>query len=344
MRWGVPGRSIIVTSHDTLSSPDFIEKMKNINGKKMLIADEMHWLGARGFAEGLIPEYEMRLGLSATPKRWLDDEGTSILYAYFGETAYEFSLEKALTTTNPSTGRPFLTGYDYYPHFVEMTNIEMENYLKLTEKIRKASFTKGDSSEKNESLELLLIKRQKIIKNSESKYPVLSEILGKEKTSKYGLIYCTPEQIGRVQDLVNSQGIVQHKFTYRESATRRQELIEAFSRGDYNFLIAMKCLDEGVDIPATRTAIFMSSSGNPREYIQRRGRILRDCEGKTKAIVHDVIVLPTIGGYHNDLSEIEKGIVRKELTRYEYFANLARNRVDCLSMILKLKHDLGLIL
>ena len=287
----------------------------------------MHGLGSPKRRGGLIKNYVFRLGLSATPTRWFDDEGTKALRQFFGKTVFEFPLQKAIEMN-------YLTPYEYHPHFVSLTPEEMEQYLEETKKIAREYAKSKNKDKENKLLELLCIIRQKIVTNAVEKYQVLEEILDTQKNLSLCLIYCSPEQIDRVQEILNRRGVINHRFTARENIVERKRILKGFSEGAYDVLVAMNCLDEGIDIPATRIAIIMASSGNPRQYIQRRGRILRKHPGKDKAIIHDFIVIPEVS--MNDdpyLFELERKILRKELKRYEEFARSSVNYLEALNLI-----------
>jgi len=315
---------IILTTHDTFYSENFKKAIQTIDDKILLIADEVHSLGSPKRRCGFIENYVFRIGLSATPTRWFDDEGTQILKKYFSKTIFEFSLKKAIE-------QGYLTPYEYYPHFVSLTPEELEQYQKETKKIAR-EYAKNKEKE-SKWLELLCIIRQKIVTNAIEKYDILEDILNKQKDLSFCLVYCSPEQIDKVQEILNRRGIINHRFTARESIPERKELLKGFSKRAYNVLVAMNCLDEGVDVPATRTAIIMASSGNPRQYIQRRGRILRKCYGKEKAIIHDFIVIADISKEDPDLFQLERKIMRKELRRYMEFAGCSMNRLEALNII-----------
>jgi superfamily II DNA or RNA helicase len=160
---------------------------------------------------------------------------------------------------------------------------------------------------------------------------------------RHCLIYCSPQQIRQVQDLLNRKNIIQHKFTEIEGTrsedryggkSERDYLIEQFSSGVFHALVSMKCLDEGVDVPPARLAIILDNSGNPREYIQRRGRVLRKYPGKEQAVIHDIIVEPTIkSSTSQEFRELERKIIAKELARYRDFAKSAMNSEECLKIM-----------
>ena len=323
---GISRRMIVITTHDTFSSEKFRKIISDVRGPALLIADEVHWLGAPERRLGLLEKYDQRLGLSATPERWLDDEGTSTIMSFFGGTIFEFPLSKAI----PS----YLVPYRYYPHFVQLEGAELDDYKRMTARIAREYSARDDSSRK-QAFELYCILRQKIVVNARAKYQALDEILDSIKEINHCLIYCSEQQIARISDILNKRGIVQHRFTARENVEQRDQLLRSFESGNCQVLVAMKVLDEGVDIPDTRTAIIMASSGNPRQYIQRRGRILRKAPGKDRAVIYDIIVVPNLSGYMpKEYQELEERILKKELLRYKEFAMASQNPAYALNLIL----------
>lgn len=349
---GYTNKLIILTTHTTFSSPDFINIIEN-NVKDtnlFLIADEMHGLGADKTRNGLLSIYTYRLGLSATPERYFDTIGTNLLYDYFNGIVYEFPLDKAIRTINPATGKTYLTPYIYIPKFVTLDNDELEEYMKKTISIAyKIGKVKKDS-EQNELLQNLLFSRANIIKNANSKYRILVDILNDIDTSiKLTIIYTSPQQIDNVMDILKSMRIESHRFTMDEgtvpnikydNVSERDYILHQFADCKFKVLVAMKCLDEGVDIPPARTAILMASSGNPREYIQRIGRIIRRYNGKQDAKIYDIIVTPSFEKLPKELRDIELKIFKKELLRYEEIASIAQNNIEALNTIYDLKNKL----
>lgn len=310
---------VVVTTHDTFSSKKLMNILRPISGRILLIADEVHGLGSPERRKGLMSIYNFRLGLSATPTRWFDEEGTEIIMDFFKKVVFEFPLGKAIESG-------YLSRYEYYPYLVELTLSEFEEYQKLTKKIAAEYQRTKDKARRSELLNLYCIIRQKIIVNASEKYKAFNQILDDLNDFSHCLIYCSPQQIEGVQDILNQHGIVQHKFTAEENPNERKELLASFAKGHYKALVAMKCLDEGVDVPSTRIAIIMASSTNPREFIQRRGRILRLSLGKDKATIYDIIVVPTISGSIDpEFYELEAKIMMNELRRYSEFARSAVN-------------------
>lgn len=344
---GLRENFIVLTTHTTFSSQKFIDIIRKSKGNIFLVADEVHGLGAEKRQNGLIGNYTFRLGLSATPTRWFDEEGTEKIYDFFGNTVYTFSLKEAISTINPVTGLTYLTPYEYKPYFIELNDDEMDEYLLMTEKLTKLYNYSHTDADKEKMLQLLSIKRQKIIKNAANKYNSFIQILEEVGEIKHCLVYCLPEQIETIQGILNQNDIIHHKFTAKEGTkpdtryggvSERTFLLNKFADGIYDSLVAMKCLDEGVDVPPAKTAIIMASSGNPREYIQRAGRILRRYPGKNKAVIYDIVVIPPISNLiDNEFAETEKKIVKKELTRYKEFAYNAINKIECLQAIDKIE-------
>jgi len=348
---GINEKLIVLTTHATFPTDDFIKIIRMINQKLFLIVDEVHGIGSPERKKGLMEDYCFRLGLSATPKRWFDLEGTEKLFDYFGGTVFEFSLKDAINTINPCTGKTYLVPYEYRPVFVGLTEEELQRYERETEKIVKSYYRSKNDEERENLFSLLCIKRQDIIKNAVNKYESFRKILNElgGDTIKHCLVYCSPDQIHKVQDILNEKNIIQHKFTLSEGTTPKEEfggiserefLLRKFADGVYQILVAIRCLDEGVDVPPANTAILLASTGNPREWIQRRGRILRRFPEKEKAIVYDVIVAPWIRGILKpDILELEKKIFKKELIRYKEFAEIAKNSLECLNKVYKVEQE-----
>ncbi|MGA2682028.1 MAG: DEAD/DEAH box helicase family protein [Candidatus Bathyarchaeia archaeon] len=347
---GVIENLTIYTTHNTFSSTDFTEivrenKLDNANLKFFLIVDEVHGIGAPIRRNGLIDEYDFRLGLSATPKRWFDYEGTDRIFDYFKDVVFSFPLKDAIQAG-------FLTPYVYKPFFAFLTEKEMKSYEEETRKVSRAYYASRNDVERDEAYTLLCIKRQRIVRNAENKLIEFQKILDKIGSLQNCLIYSSPQQIKIVQETLNKRNIIQHKFTQQEGTkpeskfeglSERDFLIKRFSEGFYQALVSMKCLDEGVDVPPARVAIILDNSGNPREYIQRRGRVLRLFPGKSIATIYDIIVEPRLNNATPiELKELEKKIVLKELQRYRDFAESSNNVDECLRTLNEIEAAYGI--
>lgn len=339
---------LTITTHTTLSSNHFktiISENKD-DIKAFIIGDEVHGLGSEMRKKGLIDAYDLRLGLSATPKRWFDTAGTRKLYDYFGNIVYEFDLRRAVTRINPATGKTFLTPYRYIPSFVSLTDEELELYTEKTRVIGVKFNQAKNEDERDEFLEKIIFERADILKNAQAKYEVLDDLLSNISPLKWTLIYCSPQQIKTVMRILNHHELIAHRFTMKEGKkpnsnyngiSEREYLLNEFAEGTYQVLVAMKCLDEGVDIPPARNAILMASSGNPRQYIQRIGRVVRRYSNKTEANIYDIAIMPNISLYDSSMSSIEQAIFDKELSRYEEIANNAINSIESLKMIYEIR-------
>jgi superfamily II DNA or RNA helicase len=317
----------VITTHTTFISADFQATIARLNGPSLIIADEAHHLGAERSRQSYPQHIPFRLALSATPDRWFDDEGSAALRSYFGETVFSFPLEKAIGVS--------LTPYYYYPHLVELTPEELESYEELSTKI--AQLAGRDDERAQETLKLLLIRRADLLNKAANKIDELAMLIDASDHIDHTLFYCAPGQIDDVMRLLGwEKGLLVQRFTAEEGARERQQRLADFASGEVQALVAMKCLDEGVDVPSTRTAYVMASSSNPREFIQRRGRVLRKAPGKEFSVIHDMIAVPPAAWTTSQDSatfNIERGIMRRELERFKEFAAPALNKHKAMDVI-----------
>ena len=324
----------ILAVHATASADRFAKAIKNLKPEcTMIIGDEVHGLGAPVLKQAMISNADMRLGLSATPKRWLDEEGTRAIFTYFGTVCFEFPLEKAI-------GK-YLTPYEYIPELVNLNVEEMELYEDLTAKITQlVNMMQKKKIDAEEELKRLLLERSRIVASAEEKLANLLIILRdmikqfreREKSLSHILIYCAPGSHKKVLRAVADLGLKCHEFVHTVCLNDRQKILEQFANGDIQVIVAIKCLDEGVDVPSTRTAFFLASTSNPREFVQRRGRILRLAEGKNKAIVYDFIVVPR-PEYVPLKREIDSGLLKREMPRFAEFSSAATNEFEARSKL-----------
>jgi superfamily II DNA or RNA helicase len=347
---------IILTTHDTLSSEKFIGIIEDVKAPVLLIADEVHGMGSVEHLNGLIEKYQFRIGLSATPNRYFDELGTKKLLRYFDKTVYEFNLHRAINEINPTTNESYLVPYEYHPIFAELDQEEMDRYAILSIQIAILYSKKHRTKEEELLLEKRLRDRQDILKNASEKYPLFTELINrlyKKENQSHTLVYCSPQQIEPVQDIIRqSRKIIQHKFTSEEDATHpqvkysgkteREYLLEKFAEGEYDVLVAIRCLDEGVDVPSTRNAVLMCSSGNPKEYIQRRGRVLRRFPGKDKAIIYDFTAVPNVRDARLNPA-IEQKIFDSQMKRLAKFAKDSMNESEVLRQIFEEKKKYGVL-
>lgn len=318
---GISDYEVVITTYDTAKNPLFYEQISKVQANSFLIADECHYMGATGFRDLPYNNIEARLGLSATPDRWWDETGTHFLKEYFNGVVYEYTLDQAIQANK-------LTPYKYYPQVIDLTDSEIKQYMKLTRQI----IQYFNSKQKDEEhLSVLNRRRSSILSKAEKKIPKLIELLEEKGTENisHSIVYCANGQVNEITQLLAGLGIKVHKFDSTVPNKQRKEILRYFDAGDIQALVAIKCLDEGIDVPSTKTAYFLSSTSNPREFVQRRGRILRTYGGKMLAEIYDFIVLPTDADHSTFTS-----VSRKELPRFAEFANSSITPSHAKNMIL----------
>jgi superfamily II DNA or RNA helicase len=330
---GYRNELFVFTTHDTFADTDFQASIQRLTLPSLLIADEAHHLGTEAAQKAYPQHIKYRLGLSATPERWYDDDGTRALKEFFGPTVFEFPLSEAIGIS--------LTPYYYYPVLVELTPEEFDEYQNFTLRIARL-MGKEKSKKDEENLKLLLLKRSDVLNKASNKLKVLEELLDKQDTITHTLFFCAPGQLQQVIRLVGrKKGIRVHSFTSEEDNETRQQLLADFADGTLQSLAAIRCLDEGVDVPSTETAYLLASSSNPREFIQRRGRILRKSPNKEFSFLYDLITVPpTISkdSENESVFNLERKIMSKELMRFKEFADYARNKHEAISVIRDIAH------
>ena len=337
---------VVFVTHNTLALSDFTGKiLETKNAKKCLIIDEVHNITEKSSHKTLLEDFDLRLGLSATPTRHLDDVGTEILKEYFHGIVYVLNLEKAIHELH------ILCTYEYFPYYVPLIPDEMKIYQKLTSQIAQIEEQKkkGTYNPKKGDYNPYL-RRADLIANAENKYGTLETILDEEFNNVLAdtLIYCTnnpspaspnsPRQLERVQNILSNNDIVSDSVTWVDKTQDRLHILTLMETGHFDCITAIGCLDEGVDIPSVRIGIFMASSGNPKQFIQRRGRILRKSEktGKTSAAIYDILVTPPIPNESTSLSLSERKLMAKELLRHKEFALIANNKKEAIQRIKKI--------
>ena len=331
--------AIIFTTHATSSDDKFISiiQKNKYDTKILFVCDEVHAIGSQKQKKALLDIYEYRIGLSATPERMFDKGGTTLIRKYFGGESFEFTIADALNTINPITGRPFLNRFKYYPIFVELDKKETEKYAKISQQI---SILKNQDDYDEEELQRLYDRRANIGKNAINKMTKLGELFEIMNPQKIRdtILFVSDKQIEPAFNLMSNKGIKRAKITEAESAskivniegdTERQNIISQFVKQQLQILVGIKCLDEGIDIPNARIAILLSNSTNPREYVQRVGRVIRQAPNKPESIIYDFIVTP-VGGKADG-----NGILEKEAKRAKQIAQNAENYNDVKDEFLK---------
>ncbi|MCQ2211171.1 MAG: DEAD/DEAH box helicase family protein [Paludibacteraceae bacterium] len=351
---GIIDTFCFVTTNATYSSAFVTEQMNHLGKDTLLVVDEAHNFGSPGLMKRLYPTVEYRLALSATLDRHGDPEGTKALYDYFGEKCIEYDLKRAIDEHK-------LTPYYYYPILVYLDEDELSRYHDISYKAsRECHVDKHGKVKITEQGKMLLLERSRVVAGAKSKIEKLKELMVKYKDDTHILIYCGAtriqdfskdqsemdeegeRQIVAVSKLLgNELGMKVTHFTSNESAEEREVIKREFATADpYQAIVAIKCLDEGVNIPSIRTAFILASTTNPKEYIQRRGRVLRLANNKPFAVIYDFVTLAKplddVDSFGFDYN-CERALAKREFARIKEFGSIALNERDSDELICDLQ-------
>lgn len=332
-----------ICTNATFTNSFVQEEINKIRSSVLLVIDEAHNFGARSYAKLLDERFTYRLALSATLERHRDDEGTTFLYDFFGKKCIEYSLEKAI-----EEGK--LTPYKYYPVPVYLTEDELQQYEQKSYEISKCLIKGKDGKYKlNKRGEILAMERSRIVAGAIQKLSALREQIAPYIKDNNILVYCGAtnvvdekadysvvdetdiRQIEAVTRILGNEfQMAVAKFTSEENMETRAMIKQQFQKSDrLQAIVAIKCLDEGVNIPGIRTAFILASTTNPKEYIQRRGRVLRKAENKPFAEIYDFVTLPreldAVSGLTTEQAQRDLSLVKNELARIKEFGRLAMN-------------------
>ena len=342
---------IMVATNASFAGERFQAILSRISLPLLVIADEAHNLGSSAYRSSLPPNAAYRLALSATPERWFDDAGTDALINYFGPVVFELGLGEAIEMGG-------LCRYRYIPRLVVLSHRETQLYVDLTTQIAKrlAAGDNLDTNDPDSPIGHLLRQRAGVLGHAVGKVGALRGDLEARRTLWYQLIYCAegrrptepgepagPNQVADVMDMVgNGLHLAAHSYVAETPRTERRVLLRRFDAGDdLRVLVAMRCLDEGVDIPDARVGYLLASSSNPRQFIQRRGRLLRPAPGKEMAEILDYIAVPQSDAPIN--FDIERNLLTRELERANEFGKLAENYETTLQVLRPLKEQYQLM-
>lgn len=340
-----------VTTNATFSSKFVQDIIEEIKTPILLMVDEAHNVGAKTYAKLLDDRFQYRLALSATLDRHRDEEGTAALYNFFGRKCIEYTLERAIREDK-------LTPYKYYPIVVYLNEDELATYEYYTQEISKCIIKdKNGKTKLNFYGETLAIKRSRVIAAAAQKLDALRREIAPYKNKNSILVYCGATNVinenadrsetdeGDIRQITAVTRILGNefdmsvaKFTADESMDERNQIKANFSKGErLQVVVAIKCLDEGMNIPGIRTAFILASTTNPKEYIQRRGRVLRKSAGKNFAEIYDFVTLPRplddVYSLTKEAASKDLALVRNELERIKEFGRLAMNSMDSHDLI-----------
>lgn len=306
---GVNSQRVVLATYQSAKTEDFLMTIKS-GAHLLVVGDEVHTFGAadtRRISETLVAG--ATLGLSATPERAGDEEGTQAIFEYFGPIVEpRFTISDALNAG-------VLCEYDYRFEECPLSPEELEAWEKLSRDLsREIARHKGKMSDK---AKLIAIKRARISKGAVGKDFVAGRIIRENfKAGDRWLIYCeSVDHLNRVRSAISTAAPDVFVMEYHSKNKKQHADVLRYFTKRGGAILAIKCLDEGVDIPATNKAIVMSSSTNYREYVQRRGRVLRTVDGKSHAEIWDLLTVDDQG------TPITKG----EIVRAREFAKTAAN-------------------
>lgn len=330
-KWRQPGRlaamtgtlsdepRVVLATMQTAATSDFLGSIEG-GEHLMVVADEVHQIGSTFNSRAMSIATGASLGLSATPIRYGDPEGTARIFERFGTVVPpKITLQDAIRA-----GR--LVEYEYHPHPIHLSGDESDEWKRITNRIslEVAKGQKDGSGQRpiSDFAKLLLIQRSRIAKKALAKPGLAAAVLGKSYADgQHWLVYCEDsEQLGQV--MASLRDIKINPIEYHSAMTGdRSSAMDWFKRFG-GVMVSIKCLDEGVDIPAVSHALILASSQNPRQFIQRRGRVLRKAPWKSIALIHDAIVVPL----DLDQEPEQASLLRAEFVRAMEFADSALNR------------------
>ena len=341
----------LVCTNATFAKDYVQDEISKIQSPILLVVDEAHNFGARTYARLLDDRFTYRLALSATLDRHRDDEGTAMLYDFFGKKCIEYSLDRAIDEDK-------LTKYKYYPIPVYLTDEELEKYEQKSYEMSKCLIKGKDGKYRlNKRGEILAMERARIVAGASQKLETLREYIAPYAKDNNILVYCgatnvidekadyssiDEEDVRQIEAVTrilgNEFGMEVAKFTSEENMETRATIKEQFQKGDrLQAIVAIKCLDEGVNIPGIRTAFILASTTNPKEYIQRRGRVLRKAENKPFAEIYDFVTLPreldSVSGLTTEQAQRDLSLVKNELARIKEFGRLSMNSMEANDLI-----------
>lgn len=342
---------VFITTMQSFKLDNLQNIIDEINGSILLVADEAHNMGANQIKKVLDNKYRYRIALSATIDRHGDQEGTNFLHQYFGAECIKFTLSDAINAGA-------LCNYNYFPIITYLDEKDRTEYIKLTHDLSGCIIKDKSGNIKLKTKgKLIALKRARLIAGSNNKIIALKNELIRVKNEHNMLIYCGTsnveddfgEEVRQIDHVCEYLGrelkMKIGRYTSLETPEQRIDLKKRFEIGDdLQALVAIKCLDEGVNIPSIKTAYILASSTNPREYIQRRGRVLRKSKGKDIANIYDFITLPMssedLNGTVLDMRSF-KTLVSNELIRMKEFSSEAINSGYSYNIIENIKNDYG---
>ncbi len=311
---------IVISTIASFQMPRFSATIQKDKSEKLLIVDEAHRFTNR--PDSIKEQYAYLLGLSATPHSGASAQKGKELLAFFGGQVFNLPIEEALN-------RKYLVPYYYRPIFVNATADEEQQFQYYSRRIL-SCFNKAGICINLDLLVKSLRSRLRVISMANEKQEKLNDFIDTvlAHDTNHFIVYCGDgrlfdndvgaeiRHIQSVKKALYEHDVKASQFTATESMEDRMQLVDAFNKGEISALAAIRCLDEGIDIPSIKSALILSSNDDYREFVQRRGRILRRYDRKEDATIYDIVVLPS-----HDTSAWAK----IELRRFLEYAKLSKN-------------------
>ena len=330
VKYGEKKTVVAISTIKSFIGPKFEKIAKKNVLKRMLIVDEAHRF--KHLTEEIKNNYRYMLGLSATPFSRRQDQYGQELMDFFGGQVFDLPIEYAID-------HDYLVHYNYHPIFVDATDDEERNFDRYTS-LMASCFRNGVCID-IEALAKHKRSRLRVISMAQEKLDRIKWILNQVYENQHFIVYCGDgklfadnrrEEIRHIQyvkEVLSEMEYRVSQFTAEESMKERMKLVNSFNIGMIDAMVAIRCLDEGINIPSIRGALLLSSNDDYREFVQRRGRILRTYtdeytgEKKENANIYDVIVLPS---FNRLFAQIE-------LRRFYEYCRLADNKEDCIRQL-----------
>ena len=321
LNFGVENHEIFIVSMKLFCDERFIERISKYKGNSLLIVDEVHNAGSPEQRKGLLETYSSRIGLTATPKRHFDEEGSSLLVDYFSGVVIERDLKWGI-----ENGK--LSPYNYHAIEVDLNEDEMFEYSKLSRAMA-VEYDEKKGFYQSDKYDQLARKRAMIVKKAQNKIVEFDNLVSElDNNLKGSFIFCPDgEFLTSIGDILSKKNISWRRFISDDNDEDKKNALINFRKNSLETIVAINCLNEGIDVPSAHTAIILSSSSNPKEYIQRRGRVLRTSDDPNKiAEIYDFVCFPRLDD--DKTNRMQKTLVKNQLKRFQEFSSIALNSND----------------
>ena len=350
-------RVYVVAIEASATKDEFLKKFERVSQENIqLIIDEVHHAGSDSGQKIFSIPCERRIGLSATHKRFMDDEGTDKIEDFFkgsgnhkDSVVYTLKLDDAINAKSKGTAdQDLLCHYQYYPEFTELTDKEFNTWHSLSKEIGQQKAIIDSTLKKDPNADvsyfrkkLKALKQERALnlkKRTLNKKEAFNRIVNKIPKDRQVLVFCEDtEQLDSLVEVLknNSKSFRIYKSKGLTKEQKKSHL-GLFAKGEIDYLISMKALDEGLDVPDCDTCIIVASDTSPRQSVQRRGRILRIGLRDIAKVAHlyDIFCVPPMSsnnltdkdGDHQPFQDSIESLFQHEINTMNILAEAADNR------------------